>query len=671
MKRSILYLISIIIILISGCIQENEALVYPPLIVETVQIRYFNLHKDESPRTLLLDKKSIANDIFFNSVGPVDSPPFDSATLQVMTGNHLTYKSYQKFKFARHSNYVMIALPDYRIKTDTNITHYEDTVVYIQTTILEPPDTNQCFVKFLNANSDTSVNYSIKLGCPNGENLFIDNEISTVPYLQSTGIQAVYEGTRVISLIKNYKNVDDGSVANVVVGIFELNLKRLGQYALIVNKNDELYFINELDVNFPITKLNNVEARNAYIRVVNLSSAVVSVNSSSQGDITSDLNSKFIDDYKDITTCDALSLDRITLLENGNETDTVFMSFDIFKKYSIFSFDTKDKVAGRIIGVPPIDDRIKHKPNQAIVRVINGNIKDNGITVSVGGRGIDNNVGYESGITLSVNLLEGEYSKPMYINAGAIPISVFASTQPTKYMFSSLVYIESGKEYIIAVDGLNDGSVTAIELDDEIMPIQYGHTSSFLQFINVCNGNNILNFTIPNIISNGKLTMSNLLTTFIPIGNNTISVSGKSFDLNATINDRTLLIAASNPNDPVLFAMQNPNMGANNNSFKFRFINASDDTPTLLIDTLEKTERDKGNLIEYFKIFADDIAFKTASKINTNTRDRKYSFRFVNQETGAELYRAKDLLMTLNKNYSVIFYGNRNVGYRIFIVQEY
>ena len=677
MKRLIYYPMFLLLLFLSGCIQENEALVYPPLIVETVQVRYFNLHNDEVPRTLLMDRKTLGNNIPFNVVSRPDFPPYDSATLQVMKNDNITYRSHQKFKFARQSNYVMIALPDYRIRPDSVI-QYEDTIVYLQTTILSPDDSSQCFVKFLNCNPDSSVNYSIKLGCPNGENLFIDNEIFNVSYLQGTGIQAVYEGIRVISVIKNNKNTDSNSSGNVVVGIFELDLKRQGQYALVINKNDELFFIDELDANSSFIKLDNVEARNAYVRVVNLSSANVSVNSSSQGDITSNLNSDFVDNYKDITTCDAMSLDRITLLANGTATDTIFMSFDIYKKYSMFAFDTDDMAGGKIIGVPPIDDRMRHRPNQAIVRTINGNITENGITVSIGARDADNDLGYESGTTLAVNLLDGEYSDAMYINAGAIPISVFATTQPTKYMFSSLIHLESGKEYIIAVDGLNGGNITAIELDDEVMPIQYGPVGSFLQFVNVCNGNNVLNFTLPNLISNGKLSSSNLLTTFLTVGNNSIQTAGNTFEFNTTKDIRTLLIATSNPTSPVLFAIQSPNMGANNNRFRFRFINASDDVPVLRVDEIirieENDNRQKDTIVN---TLSNNIAYQTASNINSHSMDRKYSFRFINQESGEliknrnDAFHANDLLMTLNKNYSIIFYGNKNVGYKIFIVQEY
>jgi hypothetical protein len=640
--------------------------------VETVNVRYFNIHNDENVRTLVMDRKSVSENQSFNTISAPVFPPYDSVTLQVIKGTeYITYKSAQKFKFARQSNYIMLALPDYRVKSDTG-TKYEDTIIYLQTTILKPNDTNQCFIKFLNANPDTSLTYSIKVGCPNGENLFVDNAIVSVSYLQSTGIQAIYEGKRVISIIKNSKNTDTNTPSSKVIGIFELELTKLGQYALVINKNNELFFIDELNANSTLTKLNNVEAKNAYIRTINMSSENITINSSTQGNIASDLNANFIDSYKNITTCDALSLDKLTLESNGTINDSIFISFDIYKKYSIFAFDTKDKVAGRIIAVPPIDDRMKTKSDKAIVRVVNGNIADYGITISIGASNASNDVGYESGTTFAVNLLEGEYSKEMYINGGTLPISVFASTQPTKYLFSAIVNIQNGKEYLITIDGLDRGKVSAVELNDETISPYYGDKGSFLQFVNVCNGNNTLTFTIPNILlTNGKLSSYNLLTTFIPTGDNSVQVSGKTYNFNAKINERTLLIATSTPSNPEIFAIQSENMGANSNELKFRFINASDDTPILQVDTVIEIKKDENNKdVEVLGVFNKNIAFKTASFINTHLRDKKYSFRFVNTE-GSILYKADDLLMTLNKNYSIIFYGSKNVGYGIFMIQEY
>jgi len=65
------------------------------------------------------------------------------------------------------------------------------------------------------------------------------------------------------------------------------------------------------------------------------------------------------------------------------------------------------------------------------------------------------------------------------------------------------------------------------------------------------------------------------------------------------------------------------------------------------------------------------VAQYTASNVNQHTKDKKYSFIFRDQNGGKGLYVAADLLLTLAKNYSIIFHGNKEIGYGIFVIQEY
>jgi hypothetical protein len=290
------------------------------------------------------------------------------------------------------------------------------------------------------------------------------------------------------------------------------------------------------------------------------------------GGLASNLNQQLIDKYNVITTCDAMNLDKIKLLRNNVTTDSVYMSFDIYKRYSILAFDTDKGKASTIVAIPPIDDRMNKRTDKAIVRVVNGNYTESGITVSFGARTAEitreNNTGYESGITIAVNLESGEYSKEMYINGGkSLPIAVFATTQPTKYLFSAIIEIENGKEYIIAVDKFGNGKITAIEIDDEQKAIQYAEPASYFQFINVSSGN--INFSLPNIIQNGTLArFTPSLASFVPLGNNSIQAAGNNFDFTTNLTNRTLLIATGSSSQPELFAIQSPSMGANYNAFK-------------------------------------------------------------------------------------------------------
>jgi len=692
MKQYSLYryapLVLIGIFLLSSCAKENDALVNPPLVSETVNIRFLNLSGDETPKTLVLEKQSRYENIPFKFLSEAQHPPADSVLIQVFSGNNLEYEREQRQKFARRTNCIFVALPS---RSDSPEMENIDSVFIIQTTILRPDDTNQCYIKFLNVNPDSRITYSIKLGCPNGENVFSSNQIANFNYRQSSGVQEIYEGKRVVSIIKNLPQGGDTNAPRTeLVGIFELDLKRLGQYILIVDKYDDVFFIDELATGaMYLQPLHSIEERNAYIRIVNLSSEMITVSKTPGGELETNLNPNFIAQYNTIPTCDATSLDKIVLTLNGENTDSLYLSFDVYQKYSIFAFDKIGSKASKIVAVPPISDRMVKKSDSAIVRVINGNYELGGITVSIGARESTDTLGYSSGKTLTVNLHEGEISNEEYIKGGSnIPIAVFTATQPTKYLFSSNVSIEDGKEYVIAIDysdGL--GRLVAIEQDDELQPFSFAPQSAFVQIVNVVTGANQVNFSILNLISKGTIGHDNTATTFVPLGNNSITINGKTHNFNATRNERILIIASNDVNNTDVFDIQSPNLGATPQTLRHRFINASADTPILQINSSGPPDT---------VALQANILYQSAGNILTQWRERKYTFFFFNQNelkdaieiaiekaNGNEkreteelarikyLLRVGDLLMTFNKNYSIIFYGNRTSRYGITVVQEY
>ena len=664
MKQNKLYsfLILVGMLAICSCAKENEALVNPPLITETVQIRFLNLSGDETPKTLALERQTRYENIPFQFVSNAQNPPFDSVIIQVFAGNNLEYAREQRQRFSRRTNCIFVALPS---KSDKPEPKSVDTVFIIQTTILQPEDTNQCYIKFLNANPDARVTYSVKLGCPNGENVFKNSQITNFTYCQASGTQEIYEGKRVISIIKNIAGSGDNPAGTELVGIFELDLKRLGQYILIVNKYDDVFFIDELvTASIALQPMQSIDERNAYVRVVNLSSESVTVAMSPGNVLASNLNTNSISQYNTISTCDATSLDKIILEHNGATTDSLYISFDVYKNYSIFAFDKMDAKASKIIAISPIDDRMIKKPDSAIIRVVNGNYENSGLTVSLGARESrdpNNKFGYSSGELLTVNLFEGEVSNAMYIQSGSnVPISVFTTTQPTKYLFSSNVAIEAGKEYVIAIDYSDgEGRLVAIEQGAESHSFSYALQSAFLQFANVVAGANQMTFSIPNLISDGRLAFNNTMTTFVPLGSNSITINGKTHNFTATRANRILLIASNTASNTDIFDIQSPNLGATAYNLKHRFINASFDTPFLQVNTDSET------------VINDNISYQSASAIREQWRERKYTFFFRNQTTDVELLRVGDLPLSFNKNYSIIFYGNKSSGYGITHLQEY
>jgi hypothetical protein len=651
----------------AGCIQENENLVNPPLITETVNIRFLNMASDGISRTLVLENTTRFENVAHYVMSEPQGPPYDSVSIQEMQGTNVEYKSTTRFKFARNSNYILIATPS---ASNDSVVAAVDTVIYLQTTIIKPDDTNKCFIKFLNLNPNVNVTYSIKTGCPNGEDVFIDNSLTTFTYRQSSGVQAVYEGTRVFSILKNTNgSTDTTQNGNNLVGIFELNLVHLGQYAIIVDKDDNVYLIDELNTSGMIIQpLQSVAERNAYVRVVNLSSQTVSVTKQPGTELASNLNPYFIDKYTTIPTCDATSLDKIMLWNNDQITDSTFISFDIYKRFTFIALDGKTNNSSQIIAVQPLDERVLTKSDSCIVRIVNansGSILDTtfGINVSIGARTANTSYGYESGNILAADLFNASVSTPVYVAGGNVPITVFTGKKPTEYIFSANLQLENGKEYAIVMDfSQTQPRMTAIDMATEMQSISFAENTSYLQIVNATNeddGQVIV--SIPNILEAGKIEDASSITTFVPVGSQSISINNIPYTINPTLSERTMIIASGSSANPTIFSIQKAPMSSSLTNLKYRIINASDATPTLAF-------KEDSSATTYTR---EDITYQTAAREKTYTQDHRYAFYFFDQDTGKWLFSAKDVLMTLGKNYSVIFTGNKERKYKAIVLQEY
>ena len=655
---------AMIIICFAACAKENDALVNPPPIYESVYIRFLNLAGDQNPKTLVLEKSLYFQNQTYQTISEQQKPHFDSVLVQVFSGNKLEYEKAQRQKFSAKSNYIFVALPS----NNGAVEHKSvDTVIIMQTLFVKPPDTNQCYIKMLNANPDTGISYSLKLGCPNGSPIF-----DRIKFAQVGSTQAIYEGKQVVSLIKNISsnNEDDPISIAQQIGSFEVDLQRLEQYVIIINKNDELLFINEL-TSAPISlqPLPAITERNVFVRAINLSSEQISLAKSSSGEIISNLNSNFIDKYITLSTCNAVGLDKISLIYNGITTDSVFTSFDINKKYSIFAFD-KIALNGSLIKasslviVPPINNQFIKNPNKATVRIVNGN-GENTINVSIGAREATNQYGYASGDILALGLTTGNYSEPKSIDGGNIPIAIFTNSQPTKYLFSSNVYLENGKEYLIAVDFSSEqGRLTVIEQNDELKSISFAQQSAFLQIANVATYSNInssdIVVNIPNLLSNAKISFASTLATFIPVTQNqaTVSINNINYKFDVSKEKRIILVASGSQSNLDIFDIQSQYMGANAQKLMYRFINASSDTPILQVNS------DSTNtIVEY-------VNYKSSSITVDAYFERKYNFIFKNQETAKNLLEFGNFYMSFNKNYTLIFYGTLS-NYKLLPLQEY
>ncbi len=697
--NKLFFLLPALIFIAISCAKENDSLVNPPTIYETVKVRFLNFASDREPRTLILENTLTIENISYNSISNAEIPPFDSVNVSIKKNNILELEINEpKQKFARNTRYIIMALP-----SPINSTNYKalDTIIKIQTTSVRPQDTNECYLKMFNANNNTDVSYTLRLGCPS-DSLIIGN----LTYKQHSGIKNIYNGKRIFSIIKNINTINsrNSEISSQLLGIYELDLKACGQYAIIINSQDEIFFIDELsDETNILLPPKEVEQKTSFCRIINLSSEIVSVNKTSEIALTTNLNSNFIDKYSEFPACDNLSKDKIQLFQNGIVTDSIYSSFAIGEKFSVLVFNSNssnNSSAKKLIMVPPAkSSSINPSSNtsgKATVRIVNGNYTSSGITVSVGARSTSTysntntqtNNNYISGEVLASGLSHGEVSKTNFLPAGTVPIAIFTSTEPAVYLFSSNIYLEADKNYILAVDFSDntynnttyslkyknskktnnisnanlEGKLIVIEDSQEMLPIEYSQQSAFLQILNVVNNSKNVSVSIPDILDEAKLNYTGDLATFIPEGNNTITINGVTRNFTASKEKRILIIATGTVQDTEIFDIQSDNLGASETNYKRRFINASPEVPILQI---------KSDTTEQATIFAKNILYKTSSEVETLTKEKKFVLYFYNQETNNKIYTASDLMMTLRKNYSVIFFGNGKSGYGVSILQQY
>ena len=345
--------------------------------------------------------------------------------------------------------------------------------------------------------------------------------------------------------------------------------------------------------------------------------------------------------------------DKLKLLCNEEVRDSALISFEIFKKFTAIVLNSKENKAENLMIVPPIKQLPYNVGNKALVRVINCNFKESGINISAGARYDNSNShNYVSGDVLANALSAGELSKVVAINPGIIPLSVFTSTEPARYLFSTNVVFEANKNYIIAVDfseGNNNGKLTVIEEAEETIPVMFTKQAAFMQIVNATSDNKQINIELPKILNAAKLDPANSLATFVEEGNNTVTINGFNYNFTAKKADRILIVATGSSTQTDVFAIQSPYLGADSTNYKRRYVNAATDVPTL------RVKSDSTDAIE--AILQENIHYKTASEIETITREKKIALFFENQQTGKMVAKVPDLMMTLRKNYSVIFYG--------------
>lgn len=661
-------LILTMIFALSGCPEENDSLVNPPSQAETVNIRFINLAGDNQSRSLQMTEYETP-EVAYGQSTETFHPPDDSTKATVLKGGRDEYSPEKQIKFFRKLTYTFFALPT--SPGDSLHPLPVDTLIGMNSSLTIPLVTNDAYVRLVNTFSDTNSTFSLVLGCAGGVTL-----APGVRYRGFSSAEPVLSGENTFSVVYNNKGVNES------LGLFRVDMVPRGEYAFVIVKdqsgNPVVYALDEKSPSAnAFGPAQEVEAKTTNIRTVNFSSKNFDVNLDADL-IVSSPTKDYIGKYNEYTACSGTTISSLTAVSGNDTISNMFTSLEVLRNYSLYLFDEGDKI--RQVLAPPFKV-FGEADGKSIIRVINGNPDYEGITVAFGARKVESENELKYGETIARNVRFGNVSGIGIFESGLSPITVFASTQPAKYITGVNYDLKKDKSYTMLLFKKDDGTpgFTIIEDKDEDKPVSEIEAGVFVQVVNGVAGPGSVRIGIEPLISESanELFYGLNLATVIPIGSTDITVNGKKKTIDIEKGKRLLVVASGTTGDEKILAYQSNPIDKYDNMYKIRFLNASTEIDRITVSRF--------NLIDCpaCPILANNIAYDELSFLQEVKSEAKISLFVYNPDDFARLYhRVDDLKLNFNKAYTVIFTGNSslgnntdsdntNNGYSVVIIQEF
>lgn len=659
MKNILLF--SFLMLLIFACAEENPDLVQPPPQAETVTIRFINLAPDGNSRILDIDGvKSTETMPGRSSIS--FKPSNDSGYAKILLDGNTEFQPWHKQFFTRNLIYNYVAMSSPQGKTSFLAV---DTVQRIASSLAISENSSFAYFKFVNAFNDSTVTYSLRLGCPNGPVLS-----SAIQYRAQSASKEVRLGKVAVSLVRH----EAGSES--IIGLYSVELERIKQYVFIVwgtEKGQEKFlFLDQQDNSEnALMELDKIDEKTANLRLINLSDKALKIVKKPDEVITEYLQQDFVSEFFEIEACGSTDLDTLIGLDvNTSATLTrVVGSVEALQNYSVLIANSEIEDEKVSISIPPVF-LTKSLADSSLVRVVNASSKRESITVSLGAR-YDKNYkdqNYSSGHLLAANLKKYETSDEVYIQSGPAPITMFTAYSPVQLLFTTVTEFEPGKKYILILDADKDGNDRMTILEDE--PGGYSGPAIFLQkgvFAQIVNAVPQLERieidyqnSSEGLLKNAVLTYANSLATVMTEGSHIMYINGKPYDIEAKLNERVFLVATGQPDNIQLHSFSTTPMGSDYSNFKRRFINVSTDVSSMTVTE----DTSKSPLVI-------EIPSPGASPVKTELLERRISMYFIDALSEEIKTRIDDISQSYGTNFSFIFSGNADKGYKVIIQQEF
>lgn len=668
MKTKALLLILGLAILLLSCIKENDNLVNPPPKANDVLVRFLNLAGSDDERVFIWERSLESAPTSYAQVSPSINPPADSSSfVEIRRSGALEYESnYRITSYIRNASYTFIAIPR---PNNEMVGNNVDTVIYMNTTTAVPQNSELAYIRLFNAVPDSNAIYALRLGCPSGE--FI------IPYMRfgqrTSRATEARSGQYVVSLVKKANNQAEEELIN----LFQVDLSVQGQYMFVVvptESGEELHLLDELDPEASaLQKLNTVEQRNTYMRVISYSNSPVDIRTEGGIEIVAGQSKDQISNYYELTACQSQTADKFEILTGGELASTDSISLGVLENYTMFVFDSQESQASTSIIVPPTF-RNRATDQSASVRVINGAPNSPELALSIAARNDTTDGEIISGIRIANNLFFGQMSEARLVPEGLTPLSLFTAFAPAKLLRSVYFNFEANKNYVVVVteDATGRLKISIIEDSQEMDMVEYRTDGMFLQLVNLVEGQEQAVVSSDNsVIDNINLQYEQSLATVFSEGQNTIIFNGMPYTFEAIADELGMLIAYGSENDFEMLDFSRVTMGEGNASYRRRVINLSD---IQIVGVKEILADYEGNLGPFFSV----VERNTASAPTQVTVEKKVTLYFFNAEEEnldpeyEGVFKLTDVTFNFGKNYTIIFYGpNENGEYGTLIQQEY
>lgn len=659
MKKTALYIAILWGIILSACTKENPNLVNPPSAKESVRIRFMNFAGDREVRSLNFDGENIITS-GYGAIGKAINPPGDSTIAGVFRNGVEEFVLHRKTKFLRESFNTFFALPSPKGSPEYRAV---DTLINVGTSSGLPKNTIHTYLKVINAYPDSTISFSVIEGCPNGYPVF-----ANMGYRSVSAQKELRAGAYPVTITKNVGDQVE------VLGLFDLVLKNDLQYLIIISEGNEgevvISLLDETNAEeTALTRPNQIYEKSAFIRTINLSSEEVNISKMPNVMITSSLQPLSISDYDNIEACTSLSTDSISVEFMGFVSAVNALSIDVNKKYTLLVSDDGDKVAATSVVIPqamvdyPYNDK-------ALVRVINLANKDKEYNLSIGGRYTEGENSSTAGENIAQRCKFAKLSHiyPIKISSGdyRIPLTLFENSSPSKLVSSLSYKFEAGKSYLAIIHkDKNDKVVLYLVEDEEVAkPVNPLPAEQFFRLINIVHNKKPIEVSLDGVLSNAKVEYLRSLSSVARIGENKISINGQEHYFTSNKDQRDILIALGNNDlEKVIKLKSDTDEEVTvQQKAKFRFMHLADGASTLMISKGTK----HGDTLNM------DLKHEQLSPYYTEHRANSFSFYIYNRDEGDKLIlKAEEIKIVEGKQYTIIICGNKNVGYKVFIVQEY